>query len=264
MSDYYDVLGVRQDATKDDLKKAYRKLSMKYHPDHNNGDKSSEDKFKEINEAYSVLSDDNKRHEYDNPSPFGGGFGGFDFGGFGFNFNSPRSKPDLNRPVDGKPIVIESAIPLNTYIYGGMFNVEISYEDFCTDCSAKGFLNGEQCSECHGRGMVNEVIRRPGFQSMMSRPCGSCSGKGVKGSDVCLSCKGTGKIRIENKSFLFHIPPLVNMGRQLVSNDRGRSGINGGKDGPVVLVVSGIEMPELDRLEDGQKDKLKELLTIVC
>jgi molecular chaperone DnaJ len=249
-TNYYGILEVDRNSSKEDIKKAYRKLSMKYHPDHNPGDKASEERFKEINEAYSVLSDDNKRAEYDNPSMFG-----FDFG-----FGHSKRKPDMNRPVDGNAIVMQVHIPLNLYLFGGQFKInDLSFEDFCTECGSKGFINGTECGACHGYGVITEVIRRPGFQSMSTRNCEKCKG-GFVSSDSCLNCKGTGKIYVDNRSVSFDIPAYVEMGSHILSKEKGRSGVNGGNPGPIVLIVSGIKKPNFNVLTEEQINNFKETL----
>lgn len=256
-TNYYSTLEVDRNASKEDIKKAYRKLSMKYHPDRNQGDKDSEERFKEINEAYSVLSDDNKRAEYDNPPMFNNMFG-FDFG-FG-NFSHSKRKPDMNRPVDGQAIVMRVHIPLDLYLFGGQFKTDISFEDLCTDCGSKGFINGKECEVCHGQGIITEVIRRPGFQSMSTRSCDRCKG-GFVMNDCCLNCKGTGKIYVDNRSVSFDIPANVEIGTHILSREQqGRTGINGGNTGPIVLIVIGIQKPNLNVLTEDQVNNLKEVL----
>lgn len=259
MSDYYELLGVDRAATKEEIKAAYRKLALKYHPDRNPGDKASEEKFKEINEAYSVLSDDEKRTSYDSPGPFAGGFPG----GFGFGFEQRPNKPDLNKPVDGAPLFVEVELPLNIYLFGGVVRTDVSFEENCKECGAKGFVSGKECTVCDGYGQITEVVTRRGFQSMSRRHCHECGGKGAIGTDGCVACQGRGKLFVEAKPVEFHVAPSTPVGARVVLYGVGRSGINGGSCGPVVIVVSGIKPPNLNGLSVENKKVLEELLTHV-
>jgi molecular chaperone DnaJ len=268
LSNYYETLGVDKNAPPEDIKKAYRQLSMKYHPDHNPGDSSAEAKFKEINEAYSVLSNPSKRQEYDNPNPFGGRGPGDIFGDmfregpFGFKFNAgpqPR-RPNYNAPADGKPIFKEVKIPLKTLVFGGQFKLTLSYTESCDVCNTRGFLNGEDCEICNGSGFVQQVQRRPGFQSMTTAPCPHCQGKGKTGTDRCLSCKGMGQRKVENKEFFFDIPPRPNLGARFGQHATGRVGLNGGKRGDVVIVIMGVEKPNTGNLTTEELEQLETLL----
>lgn len=235
--DYYSVLGVDRSASQDDIKKQYRKLSMKYHPDHNPGDEESESKFKEISEAYSVLSDENKRKQYDNPNPFEN-----IMSGFGFGFNQPeRQKPNFNAPRDGALIQTQIRLPLKLFLFGGKLRFRTSYYESCTDCGAKGFTEGEECTTCQGYGTQQHVERRPGFQSVSTRPCPECHGRGIKPLDKCEACKGSGKRLVEDKEFLFDIPENVEIGQRLFLSGQGRKGVNGGRDGDVVILIIGVD-----------------------
>lgn len=259
--DYYHVLGVDRSASSEDIKKAYRKLSMEHHPDRNQGDKKSEEKFKEINEAYSVLSNPDKRREYDDPMPgmafnpfgmFNGGSGGF--GGF------QRPKPDLNTPRDGKIIVLETEIPLKLFLFGGSYEAKISFNEGCKECGGKGFQIGEECSVCQGTGAVQSVERRPGFQSVTNRPCHVCSGLGQTSKDKCSVCGGAGNLHVSNKSVMFNIEPAARLGHRYFVTGQGRSGLNGGRDGDVVLIVTGVDLSILNKLTSDKIETLKNLL----
>lgn len=262
--DLYSVLEVDKSATPEDIKKAYRRLSKKYHPDLNSGDKVSEEKFKEINEAYSVLSDPDKRRSYDNPNhnPFGDMFNGFPgFGGFdGFSgFSQQMRKPDLNGPKDGTHIVVETSIPLNSYIFGDVLKTNINYDEGCGACGGKGFTDSEECSQCHGIGFIQQVERRQNFMSSSSVPCPKCRGMGAIGKDTCSSCSGVGN-QHRSKEFTFNIQPFSNPGTKVALMGQGRAGLNGGRDGDVVLVINGIQRPDMDRLSAEELDQLKAML----
>jgi len=256
--DYYNTLGVERGASQDEIKKAYRKLSMKYHPDHNQGDKESEEKFKEINQAYSILSNIDKRKEYDNPNPlfsgiFGGGFGG------GFGRPSPK-KPDINAPRVGKVIILETEVPLSIYLFGGKYKVKLSYHESCKDCGGKGFTVGEQCDECHGEGYIQHVERRPGFVSTSMRACGKCQGLGQISKDPCTTCNKSGNIFVKDREFVFNIPENANIGSRHVLKNVGRSGINGAEDGDIVIIIAGIKKPNVNKLTSDKLEQLKSLL----
>lgn len=260
MSDYYSTLGVERSASQDEIKKAYRKLSMQYHPDLNPDDKESEEKFKEISAAYSVLSDTNKRQEYDNPNPFGNMFNGFPgFGGFGGMRQRPQ-KPDLNSPRHGNPIGIEAHIPLSTFVFGGKFKTKVSYHEGCESCGGKGFEHGTECDLCHGNGYTEHVERRPGFVSSSMQPCPKCQAKGIMGTDRCPSCNGSGNVTVNDKEFEFDVSPGISIGSRFILRSVGRAGLNGGNRGDVILMVSGIESPDLNRLTSEQVENLKNLL----
>ena len=257
MKDYYAALGVEKTASKDEIKKAYRTLSMKYHPDRNQGDKSFEDKFKEINEAYSILSDDSKRNDYDNPDPFAGMFKGFS--GFGMRRQQPQ-KPDLDSPRDGKLIGVEVQIPLKIFIFGGEFKVKTSYQEGCEACNGKGFTEGTECDACHGYGYAEHVERRPGFMSTSMRPCPKCQAKGQVGTDTCAVCSGNGNVVVNDKEFEFNLPPGVGIGARFGLTGVGRAGLNGGRRGDVMIMITGIKGLDLNRLSSDKMELLKSIL----
>ena len=260
MSDYYSTLGVERSASQEEIKKAYRKLSMEHHPDRNSGNKESEDKFKEISVAYATLSDDNKRREYDNPDPMRGMFGGFPGGFPGFGPRQRPQKPDLNAPRDGNMLGIEAQIPLKIFIFGGKYKVNFSYYEGCEICGGKGFEHGTECDMCHGEGYFNHVERKPGFMSSSTQPCPKCQAKGLMGTDTCASCKGAGNVVVENKEFEFNIPPNATIGSRFALSGVGRAGLNGGRRGDVVIMVVGVAPPDLSKLTSGQMAELRFLL----
>jgi len=222
VSNYYDLLGVKKEASAEEIKKAYRKLSMEYHPDHNPGDTVAESKFKEINEAYSTLSNLDKRREYDNPASFG--FSGNSFEDMFAGFNGPRQprKPDLNRPVEGKFIGVETEIPVKTFIFGGIFKVKLSYTEGCVVCGGKGFTTGTECDLCHGHGYREYVANRPGFVSRSMQPCPKCHTRGIIATDTCGICNGSGNVGVRDKEFMFEVPPGSNLGSRIILNSAGR------------------------------------------
>ena len=247
---HYETLGVDRSVTKEELKKKYRELSMKYHPDKNPDDPEAENKFKEINEAYSVLSDDEKRRQYDNPSPFPNGMP------FGFRPRQPR-KPDVNAPQDGSLLGLEMRLPLKLFLFGGKMRTFLNYQEHCDTCGGKGFTESEECSTCNGFGRIERVEERPGFHSVHTMTCNDCGGMGVRGKNSCEDCKCNGRRFVQDKEFIFTVPENVEIGARLVIHGKGRVGINGGRNGDVVAVVVGVDK---QALTDSQRERLKEVL----
>lgn len=261
MTNHYKTLGVNNNATEDDIKKSYRSLAVKYHPDHNNGDKKAEDKFKEINEAYSILSNKEKRQQYDNPNPLGGLFGG-GFNPFGDMRQRPQ-KPDFNAPKDGSFLGIEAVIPLKIFIFGGIYTVIVPYHESCSDCGGNGFVVGEEekkCDVCNGEGYIQHVQRRAGFQSMHTGPCNKCHGTGLESTKQCSTCKGSGRIYQSGKEFSFEVAAGSGIGTKVILSDVGRIGVNGGKNGAVGIMIVGIESLDVSKLTDEQTEQLKSML----
>lgn len=258
MSNHYETLGVDRTASQEEIKKAYRNLSKKHHPDVNNG--GSADKFKEISEAYSVLSNEERRRKYDNPNTFGNIFGGSSpFGGGGFRPPTPK-KPDLNQPRDGKFLGIEVLLPLKTYLFGGKFKLTTNFIEGCKECGGKGFHTGDDCTTCGGSGYVENVVERANFRSISHGPCPRCRGLGVEPKDSCEQCNGTGSFRVEGKEVFFDIPEGTGIGARFVKPGEGRTGLNGGRDGDIGIIIGGLQRPDLNKLSAEQIETLKELL----
>jgi len=258
---YYSTLGVEKTASKEDIKKAYRQLSMKYHPDHNPGNGEAEAMFKEINEAYSILSNEDKRRDYDNPA--NGAFNGL-FSSFAQNFGGFKGyarKPDPNRPMDGQFIGVEVELPLKLFVFGGEYTLKLNYSESCDVCAGKGYTNGTTCDMCKGEGYVQHVERRPGFQSISSVPCSKCRGTGMQAVDKCEKCSGGGNLIINDKEFKFIIPEGVKIGSRLIIHESGRNGVNGGKRGDVGIIVAGIQSIDMNKLSTDKIEQLKNLLS---
>lgn len=216
MKDYYEILGVSRDATEEEIKKAYRKLAIEYHPDKNKGDKKKEEKFKEITEAYEILKDKQKRHQYDNfgsnENPFG--FGGD--GGFGFDFNI---NDFFNRKTSNPAFY---TINLNLTLEDIYFEKEIERmlveDEDCQVCLGKGYKNKddyETCHVCNGSGSVNNNINS--FFIMQS-VCENCRGQGKIIKKKCTNCNGDKKIKKE-RTVRIKIPPFINHGDKLKMNN---------------------------------------------
>ena len=250
--DYYEVLGVEKGASDDELKRAYRQLAKKYHPDMNPGDKEAELKFKEINEAYEVLSDSEKRQKYDryghaafDPSMGGGaGFGGFEgFGGFNFgdifgDIFSGGSRARSN-VVDGDDIEARVTITFEESIFGCKKDISYARIEGCSECGASGAEKGtkpEKCGTCNGTGSVT-VQQNIGFGYINSqRACQSCRGTGKIIKNPCKNCNGKGFIRV-NKKIEVSIPAGIDTAQRIILRGQGSAGRNGGANGDLFISV---------------------------
>lgn len=247
MKDYYKILGISNDASQEEIKKAFRKLALQYHPDRNPGDKVAEEKFKEINEAYSCLSDPVKRSNYDKyGSPEGPSFSGFDFatgtpfsdifsdifddffGGFG---RSTKSKP-----IKGDDLRYDLEITLEEAATGTEKTIKIPRWQICDICNGSGSQPGtfpETCRDCKGTGQQRF---QQGFFSV-TKTCGRCHGTGQIITNPCKNCKGKGKVKIQ-KQLSVKIPAGVDTGSRLKLRGEGELGINGGPPGDLYVVIT--------------------------
>ncbi|AKP47865.1 MULTISPECIES: molecular chaperone DnaJ [Bacillus] len=249
--DYYEVLGVSKNASKDEIKRAYRKLSKKYHPDINK-EPGAEEKFKEVKEAYEVLSDDQKRARYDqfgheDPSQnqgFGGGFSGFDgFGGFEDIFNtffggggSRRRNP--NAPRAGADLQYSMSISFEEAVFGKETDIQIPKEETCDTCGGSGAKPGtkpETCPHCHGTGQISTEQNTPFGRIVNRRVCTHCDGTGQIIREKCSTCGGTGKVR-KRRRIHIKIPAGIDDGQQLRVAGQGEPGVNGGPPGDLYIV----------------------------
>ena len=277
--DYYEVLGVAKSASADEIKKAYRKAALKYHPDKNPGDKAAEEKFKEAAEAYDVLSDPEKRQKYDQfghsmgPQGFGGGaggFGGFQGGGmsmddifahfgdiFGGRFNgggfggaTGRGSSRGRKPVrKGSDLRINVKLSLADIASGVTKTLKIPTNDKCSFCNGTGAKDGtafQTCPTCHGQGTIVEM-QQSIFGPMQSEAiCPQCHGDGKIISTPCSHCNGTGVQRKEN-TVSFSIPAGVADGMVLTVKGKGNAPAHGGINGDLLVVINEIKDPELIR-----------------
>ena len=265
--DYYEVLGVKKDATAEEIKKAYRKLTKENHPDLHPGDKACEERFKEVNEAYEILSDDDKRRKYDqyghaafdpNAGFGGGGFDGFGgFGGFGDIFSdifggfggSTRSNP--NAPRRGENVRASVNISFEEAAFGCKKEVTVSKIETCADCKGTGCAPGttpEICPDCKGTGSVTVSQRTPFGMMQSSSPCSKCRGTGKIIHQPCKSCRGLGSIRRQHKIEV-NIPAGIDDGQTISKSGGGSAGVNGGPAGD--LLVSVIVRPHARFERDG-------------
>ena len=257
--DYYDVLGVGKSADATEIKKAYRKLAMKYHPDKNPDDKEAEEKFKEINEAYEVLSDETKRNNYDqfghegvNGQGFGGagGFGGQGFGGFddifgdifgdmfggGFGGGRPRRRG----PERGADIRQRINISFEEAAFGKNVQVKINRSEECDECHGSGAKPGtskKTCPTCNGSGQVQSVQRTPFGNIASTRTCSTCNGEGEVIDSPCSKCHGKGSIR-KSKTIEVDVPAGIDEGQMIKLSGQGELGTRGGPRGDLYIEVS--------------------------
>jgi molecular chaperone DnaJ len=257
--DYYGALGLDKNATKDEVKKAFRSLSLKYHPDKNPNDKSAEDKFKEINEAYSVLSDDNKREEYDNPSS---GFAGvFDrvFGGRAgpFDFHFKMGANNSRRPVKGGDLKYSLNVPLSSFIFGDSLKFDVSYDDLCDECGGKGFVESKQCTNCNGSGQITSTQKQGGMIFHQTVSCQACRGIGEIGTVKCEKCSGLG-LTSKDKEVEVEVPKGGRDGMIVVQKGNGLSGRNNGPSGDMFIKLI-MNLPKEDNLTEEQKKILREM-----
>ncbi len=265
--DYYEVLGVSKSATDDELKKAYRKLAKQYHPDANPDNKEeAEKKFKEVNEAYEVLSDPQKRKMYDQfghsgpngySSDFSGfsgfdgfsGFSGFNGAGFDVDFGdifssffggSSRSSSRRNGPQRGNDIKVQVEISFREAAFGVKKQVKVTRKEHCSTCNGTGARPGTQpetCKACGGSGQVR-TVRNTILGSMQSvRPCDNCAGTGKVISNPCQDCKGTGYVR-KTRTVTFNIPAGIDNGMVIPIRGEGEPGLRGGPAGDLYIQVS--------------------------
>ena len=260
--DYYEVLGVKKDSSAEEIKKAYRKAAMKYHPDRNPGDKEAEARFKEVGEAYEVLSDDGKRSRYDQfgfagvdpnygAGAGGAGYGGSGFGGFGgfgdfgdifsefFGGGATRGGgASQNAPRRGENIMTHLELTFEEAAFGCEKEVATPRIENCSACSGSGSADGviETCSQCRGSGQVRTVQNFMGMQMQSTAACPQCSGRGKIIKNPCSTCKGKGKVRRTNKVKV-KIPAGVDAGQSVRVRSEGNVGVNGGPNGDLLVEV---------------------------
>lgn len=251
--DYYEVIGVARTASQDDIKKAYKKLALKYHPDRNQGDKAAEEKFKEINEAYEVLKDPQKRSMYDagghaafeqgggfgGHGGFGGG-GGFEdfadiFGGMFSDFMGGRGRPQAEEINRGSDLRYNMTLSLEEAFLGGKHQVQFRTAVSCNACHGSGSKSGKvtKCGTCSGTGRTR---MQQGF-FMIEQTCRTCGGTGEAISDPCSKCGGRGTVQ-ETKSINVNIPAGVDEGSRIRVAGEGEAGSRGGRAGDLYIFIS--------------------------
>jgi len=261
--DLYAVLGVERGASTDEIKKAYRKLARKWHPDANPGDKDAEERFKEIQEAYSVLSDSDKRKQYDAGEMFGGGAGGFRFDPSAFRSNvgsfgdilsdlfggrggGPGGGPARQR---GRDLETEVHLSFQQAVNGTEISVNVPIEAECPTCHGSGAKPGtspKTCPRCNGRGVETEG---QGMFSI-SQPCSLCGGRGVVIEDPCATCNGTGQTQ-QTKRYRVKVPAGVREGSRIRLAGKGEPGFGGGPAGDLFVVTHVSPSPVFKRKGDN-------------
>lgn len=265
--DYYEVLGVSKNATKDEIKKAYRKQALKYHPDKNPGDKKAEENFKEAAEAYEILSNDEKKSRYDRFGHAGmsgnsGGFGGSGmtvedifasfgdifgdaFGGFG-GFSSGRKSRRVNK---GTNLRVKVKLNLNDISAGTEKKIKVNKYDACSTCGGTGAADSgslSNCQTCHGSGHVTRITNTMLGQMQTTSVCPACGGDGKTITRKCSSCYGEGIVQKE-EVIKINIPAGVAKGMQMTLSGKGNAARRGGINGDLLVVIEEDEHPELIR-----------------
>ncbi len=266
--DYYEVLGVEKSASQDDIKRAYRKLAVKYHPDKNPGDKEAEQNFREATEAYEILSDEQKRPIYDQYGFAGlegmgqGGGGGYshafnDFsdlfggmgGGFGDIFESlfggsggSSRRRSSSGPQTGASLRYDLTLGFAEAVYGTKAEIRFRHAEACDTCNGTGGTGKKSCGTCHG---VGQVVSGNGF-FRMQQTCPKCQGKGEVIENPCSSCRGTG-LQTKNKTVSLTIPAGVDTGKRITIPRQGDAGVNGGPAGDLIVVINVEDHPFFER-----------------
>ena len=264
--DYYEVLGVDRGADEGAIKKAYRALAKKYHPDMNPGDKEAEKKFKEASEAYAVLSDGDKRRQYDQfghaafeGGGAGGGFGGFDFNGadfgdifgdiFGDLFGGGRSRRASNGPMRGANIRTSVRITFEEAVFGVDKEIELALKDECKKCHGTGAKPGtspESCGKCGGKGQVVFTSQSLFGTVRNVQTCPDCGGTGKVVKEKCSDCHGSGYIS-SRKKIQISIPAGIDNGQSVRIREKGEPGVNGGPRGDLLVEVIVAKHPIFQR-----------------
>ena len=261
-TEYYDRLGVSKDASQDDIKKAYRKMSKKYHPDINK-EAGAEEKYKAIQEAYETLGDEQKRAAYDQYGPAGasggfnggGGFSGFDGGGFGgfedifSSFFGGGASRNPNAPRQGDDLQYRVNLKFEEAIFGAEKEVRYNREATCHTCDGSGAKPGTSpvtCSKCHGSGVINVDTQTPLGMMRRQVTCDVCHGSGQEIKEPCQTCHGSGHEKQSHKVSV-KIPAGVETGQQIRLAGQGEAGFNGGPYGDLFVIINVLKSDRFER-----------------
>ncbi len=278
--DYYEILGVSKDASADDIKRAYKKLAIKYHPDKNPGDKEAENKFKEAAEAYDVLSDEKKKAQYDRFGHEGlssGGFGGFSGGGFSFEdifthfgdifadigsfgggFSGGRSSHNRG-PAPGEDLQMGIALTLKEIAEGTVKKVRIKRYKVCPDCNGKGGSGMKTCQSCGGKGQVRRRMRSIFGEMVNVTACPDCEGTGEAITNKCKTCSGQRRVKTED-TIEVKIPAGVASGNYIKLRNEGNASAQGGATGSLIVHIE--EKNDDFFVRDGQNLFCKVLVPV--
>ena len=262
---YYDVLGLPRNATETDIKKAYRNLAKKYHPDVCK-EPGAEEKFKSINEAYDVLSDETKRRQYDqlghdnftnaskgNYSGAGGAGFNADFSGFGdiFDFFGGGGRRQSG-PREGDDLLMRIQITLEEAVFGTQKEIEVMHTESCPDCEGTGSSTKKTttCSKCGGTGQIKQVKNSIFGQMVTQSPCPNCGGRGKIPESPCKKCNGTGRTKIRRKVTV-NVPAGIDSGMRLRMEGYGEAGDYGARNGDLYIEVYVVSNPKFDREDDN-------------
>ncbi len=255
--DCYEILGISKSATDEEIKKAFRRKAKEFHPDANPGDKEAEEKFKEVNEAYSILSDPDKKARYDqygyagvDPSAGGGGFGGGFSGGFdmgdifdmfgGIFGGGGGSRSRANAPMRGEDVGVRITIDFNDAVFGCKRDISFNRIEHCHSCGGSGAEKGtsaQTCRKCGGRGSITVQKRTPFGMMQSSAVCDECGGRGKIIQTPCRDCRGSGTVR-KSKTLEVNIPAGIDNGQRISLNGQGDCGANGGPNGDLLIQVN--------------------------
>lgn len=255
--DYYEVLGLQKGASEDEIKKAYRKLAKQYHPDVNPGDKQAEERFKEVNEAYEVLSDSQKRQRYDayghagvdpnfgaGQGGWSGGFGGFDDFDLGSIFESffggGTTTSRRNAPMRGESVRASVILSFEEAAFGCEKEIGVNRVENCPECDGSGAEKGtsaDTCHTCHGTGQVRTSRRTPLGMVSTTAVCSTCQGSGKIIKNPCHTCHGAGTVN-KHRSIKIKIPAGIDEGQTISLRNEGSAGRNGGPAGDLLVTIS--------------------------